>query len=305
MIKSRMTIKPTPPFSLINTIYSHGWAALRPNVYDKENGLFTRIELLSSGNVVKLIISGKDDYKNPIVNINIESELALGTDEKKEIKQKVKYMLRIDEDLTTFYKLCNKKGGEWKELTKGVGRLLRGTSLFEDVVKIICTTNVQWGGTKGMADRLCQFYGEPLPGNKKLQAFPTPEKIARSSFKKFDEKVKMGYRSEYVHLLSKQIVSSKIDLNKFYDKSTPTPDLKKELLKIKGIGAYASALLLMMLERYDEIAVDTVFREFMKQKYYRENYPSDLEAMKIYDEWNEWKFLAYWFDLWQFHGENV
>ncbi|MBU1099740.1 MAG: hypothetical protein KKA84_04975 [Bacteroidetes bacterium] len=305
MIKSRISINPTPPFSFKNTIYSHGWAALRPNVYDKESNKFTRIELLDSRKVVKLTLTGTDDYQKPIVNIYIESETELLASEKKEIKDKVRYMLRIDEDLTPFYKLCNKKGGEWKELTKGLGRLLRGTSLFEDIVKIICTTNVQWSGTKGMADRLCEFYGEPLPSDKSLRAFPTPEKIARSNLKMFDKKVRMGYRSEYVHLLARQIIKGDLDLNKFFDKSTPTPDLKKDLLKIKGIGSYASALLLMMLERYDEIAVDTVFREFMKQKYYPELYPSDKESMKIYDEWKKWKFLAYWFDLWQFHRENV
>ena len=300
---SKLIIKSEQPFSFKHTVYSHGWVALDPNKYDKESRILKRVEQLSSGKVIMLNISGDNNYINPKVTINIEDELA--TPEKKEIKKHVQHILRIDEDFTDFYKMCRKKGGEWKTLTKGMGRLMRSSTLWEDIVKTICTTNVQWGGTKGMVKRLVQFYGEPLPGNKELRSFPTPQKIAKTNFKKFDEKVRMGYRSEYVHLLAKQIVKGEIILEELTDKKLSTEDVKKKLLKIKGIGNYAAATLLMILERYDEIPVDTVFRDFMKNKYFDGTYPGDKKALSIYDEWNEKKFLAYWFDLWQFYHEDV
>ena len=305
MTKTTITIKPIAPFNFVNTVYSHGWVSLLPNYYIKENGVLTRVESLETGNVVLLAISGNEDKNNPKVKVRIESKDKLTSNEKREIKSKVIYMLRAKEDLSPFYKLCKKSGKEWQPLTKGIGRLLRSSTFFEDIVKVICTTNVQWGGTKGMIQRLIEFYGDPLPWDKSLKSFPTPERIAKTRFESFDKKVRMGYRSEYVHLLAKQIVKGELKLEKFFDKSLPSPLLKKELLKIKGIGAYAAASLMMSLERYDELPIDSVFRDFVKNKYFDGIYPGDKKSSQIYEKWGEWKFLTYWFDLWQFHNEVV
>ena len=238
MKKTKLTIKVGQPFSFKHTVYSHGWVALEPNNYDKELGILTRVERLSSGKVVLLKISGDNNYKDSKITVEVENELT--PVEKKEIKTNVQHILRIDEDFSEFYKMCRKKGGEWKVLTKGMGRLMRGSTLWEDIVKTICTTNVQWGGTKGMVKRLVQFYGEPLPDTIELRSFPTPGKIAKTNPKKFDKKVRMGYRSEYVHLLAKQITQGEINLKDFTDNNLSTEEVKKKLLKIKGIGNYAS-----------------------------------------------------------------
>ena len=83
-------------------------------------------------------------------------------------------MFRIDEDLSNFYDICLEKGGQWIRLTKGLGHLFRSSSLYEDLVKTICTTNVQWGGTKGMVRRMVDNFGAPLISDPRLHAFPTP-----------------------------------------------------------------------------------------------------------------------------------
>lgn len=295
-------ISPKQPFNFSNTVNSHGWVELEPNFFENDTKTLCRVEKLSSGKIVLLRITGNNDYKNPVITIECEK---VNPTEEKEIKTKVEHILRIDEDFSEFYKLCNAAGDEWKALTKGMGRLMRSPSLWEDIVKTICTTNVQWGGTIGMLKRFVEFYGEPYPGNKKLKCFPTPEKISGTVLKKFNEKVRMGYRSEYVHLLAKQFVKKEIDLNKFTNRELTTEQIKKDLLKIKGIGNYAAATLLMILGRYDEIPVDTVFRDFIKTKYFMGDYPSDTKALEIYDKWGDKKFLAYWFDLWQFYHKNI
>ena len=44
--------------------------------------------------------------------------------------------------------------------------------------------------------------------------------------------------------------------------------------------------------------------KFVKKKYLGGRIPSDSQIQDIYKEWGEWRFLAYWFDLWQgFDGE--
>ena len=54
----------------------------------------------------------------------------------------------------------------------------------------------------------------------------------------------------------------------------------------------------MLLGRYDELAIDTAFRQFVREKYFDSGRPSDAEAQAIYADWGKWKYLAYWFDIW-------
>jgi 3-methyladenine DNA glycosylase/8-oxoguanine DNA glycosylase len=216
----------------------------------------------------------------------------------------VSHVFRLDEDFQEFYKLCDQRGGQWKKLTQGLGRLLRSPSLFEDIVKTICTTNIQWGGTKRMIEELVNAYGEKFPGDSAMRAFPTPEAIAKTTLNAFSKKVRMGYRTPYVHLLARQVSSGEFNPDDFLDEGISTPELKKKLLGIKGIGNYAAATLLMLLGRYDELPTDTVFRDFVSKKHFNGKKISDKKAQDVYRSWGKWKYLAYWFELWEMYNEE-
>ena len=111
----------------------------------------------------------------------------------------------------------------------------------------------------------------------------------------------MGYRAPYVHLLAQQVASNELDLQAMLDPTIPTPALRKKLLSIKGVGNYAAATLLMLLGHYDELAVDTAFRQIVSRLYLDGQYTSDKDAQLIYQEWGRWKYLAYWFDIWEYY----
>jgi len=296
---SRLSITPLSPFNFEFTAASHGWVDLSPNTWDEGQHALQRIERLSTGQVVLLSITGADSIHRPEISVEVHYVGRLLPKERREITAIVSRMFRADEDLSEFYTLCKKRGKRWARLTAGLGRLLRSPSVFEDVVKTICTTNIQWGGTKGIINRLVTTYGEPYPADPAWRAFPTPQAIASVSFKAFADSVRAGYRSEYIHTLAKRVVAGELDLEALANSDLPTPDLKKQLLGIKGVGNYAAATLLMLLSRYDELGVDTVFREFVHETYFDGKHPADKEAQAVYEDWGEWKYLAYWFDIWQ------
>ena len=61
-------------------------------------------------------------------------------------------MFQLDRDLAEFVRLARGAGDSFGTAVKrGFGRLLRAPSLFEDVVKILATTNTTWSGTVAMA----------------------------------------------------------------------------------------------------------------------------------------------------------
>jgi 3-methyladenine DNA glycosylase/8-oxoguanine DNA glycosylase len=168
--------------------------------------------------------------------------------------------------------------------------------VFEDVVKTICTTNTRWSGTKRMVSQLVATLGEPYAGDPTLHAFPTPELISQADPHVFTEIIPLGYRGPYIHRLAQQVVSGELDLEGFRDVSIPTATLKRQLLAIRGVGPYAAHTLLMLLGRYEELAIDSEMRAFVRQHYCQGKNPKDKEIRAVYEGWGRWQYLAYWFD---------
>jgi 3-methyladenine DNA glycosylase/8-oxoguanine DNA glycosylase len=217
-------------------------------------------------------------------------------------------MLRLDEDLGPFHARCRAMGGRWAPAGRGLGRLLRSPTLFEDVIKTICTTNIQWGGTRVMVRQLVHSLGDsgPVSGGDGgfSNAFPTPERIATADAAELDS-TRLGYRAPYVRELAERVASGELDLSALEDDRRSTDELRKALLDLKGVGPYAAATLLMLLGRYDYLAVDSVYRTFVTERYFAGRRPSDAEAAAVYEDWGRWKYLGYWFDLWQGAAESV
>jgi 3-methyladenine DNA glycosylase/8-oxoguanine DNA glycosylase len=295
---SSLYILTPQPFDFEYTAHSHGWSVLPPNQW--ATGILKRVERLSSGAVVALAISSSP--KSSRIRIQVNHSSGLSKMEKLEIKGRVSRMLRLGEDLTDFYRLCLEKGGRWVRVTKGLGRLLRSPSVFEDVVKTICTTNIQWSGTKRMISGLVREFGDPIPGVG--SSFPSADQLAGAPPGSFTETVRLGYRGEYIRRFAERVASKELDIEKLDQDNGSTEELNKQLLSIKGVGNYAAATLLMLLGRYDQLPVDTVFREFVSRKYFKGMRPPDQKFQTVYDKWGKWKYLAYWFDIWSDDDEK-
>ena len=295
-----LCITPLAPFNFAGTATSHGWSELAPTAWDEDSQALQRTERLSTGKVVRLRITGSGTLKRPGLSVEVNHAGRLSPKDEQAVTTAVGHMFRAEEDLAEFYALCKKHAGQWtKAATDGLGRVLRSPTVFEDAVKTICTINIQWGGTKGMVNRLVNTYGEAFPGDPAQRAFPTPEAMAADSFAAFSKAARLGLRAPYVHTLARRVAAGELDLESLRTSSLPTPELRKELLTIKGVGNYAAASLLMFLGRYDELAVDTVFRAFVSQKYFGGQMPADKDAQALYAPWGRWKYLAYRFEIWQ------
>ena len=291
-------MKPPAPFDFSSTAFSHGWVVLPPNAWDPVDKVVHRVQGLDRGEVVVMEISGKGTINDPRIHMKVHSSRKLATEQRVEINNAVSSMFRLEEDLSEFYRLCKKKGRHWLKLTGGMGRLLASPTVFEDLIKTICTTNIQWGGTKRMVAGLVECLGLSFAENKSLKTFPTPETIAAQSPDAFSETMGLGYRGPYIHELAQRVAGGDLNLEAFRDQSIPTTELRSELMAIKGIGAYAAAVMLTLLGRYDYIAADTVFRDFVSQHYFEGQSPEPAAVQSIYEDWGTWKALAYWFEMW-------
>lgn len=291
---TRLVLQPAPPFDFAAAAYSHGWARLAPTEWDEQRQRLRRVERLASGNVVDLALTAQE---HGAVAVDVSHVGSLPAADAAEIERKLSHMLRLDENFSEFYALCAARGGRWSVVSAGLGRLLRSPTVFEDVIKTIATTNTQWGGTKAMVRGLVDALGAPYPADPARRAFPTPEAIAAAPPETLSA-ARFGYRAPYVHELARRVVAGELDLEGMLDGRLSTAELRHELLRLKGVGPYAAATLLMLLGRYDALGYDTVLRDFVSRRYFDGERRPEREMLAVYDDWGRWRYLAYWFEMW-------
>jgi 3-methyladenine DNA glycosylase/8-oxoguanine DNA glycosylase len=285
-----------PGFDFAGTVYSHGWYALAPNRGDPAESSLERVWRVAGG-AARIALRQPTGTGGPV-----RMEILAGRGARsglppatwRIIEQDVRHMLRLDEDLSRFHELCLRAGPPFDRAARGgFGRLLRSPTLFEDLVKVLATTNTQWSGTKAMVAKLVHLAG--MDG-----AFPSPRRVAELGAARVRDRARWGYRAPYLVGLAKAIAGGRLDLARWQAWEGSTEELEAEIRTVPGFGPYAAAHVLTLLGRYDRIGVDTVFREFVRRAHFpRARTPvTDRRMLGVYDRWGEWKMLAYWFELW-------
>ena len=122
---------------------------------------------------------------------------------------------------TEFWELCRGHGVLRHAKSKRTGALLRCATVFEDVVKTICTTNCSWRNTKLMVTNLCRMFGSRCPGDGEAFTFPTPERLAVVTVDDLKE-AKLGFRARYILEFARRVVDGDLDLDAWCRESTPT-----------------------------------------------------------------------------------
>ncbi|HEU4402835.1 MAG TPA: Fe-S cluster assembly protein HesB, partial [Candidatus Polarisedimenticolia bacterium] len=158
-------------FSFKRTVLSHGWAELPPFSVDRDTWTLKRVLDLDQSPPVTVTINGTRRA------LLIRTSRPLGQRATKRVERQVRHMLRLDDDLRGFYRTMSTAPDFAWITEQGAGRLLRSPTVFEDLVKMICTTNCSWSLTEKMVKGLVQNLGrEASDGGK---TFPTPEAMAR------------------------------------------------------------------------------------------------------------------------------
>ena len=284
------------PVDLRRTIASHGVADLPPNRIDEEAWTL-ELTLPVDGKAPRTVVvsEGRPGYAKLEVRGRKPSAADL-----ERLRSQVAHVLRLDEDLTPFYEVAA-KDPDLAWVTAGAGRLLRSPTVFEDVVKTICTTNCTWSATVRMVSALVESLGEPGAGADGPfgRAFPTPEAMARKNSAFYTETVRAGYRGAYLRALSKSVASGKLDLESFSRASTeelPDEELAAGLLALPGVGPYAAAHVMMLLGRYTPLVLDSWTRpKYLQVSGARSAKDTTIE--RRFRRYGEYAGLAFWLYL--------
>ncbi len=291
MTTSSITISTPVDFSFWRTVYSHGWCALPPFEVDKENQVIHRPFLLSSGRNVLAAIS----ESNSKLIVRIESFRPLTSQDRSDIRSQVLQCLRLDEDFTEFFSEA-RKHAEYRWIPRfRAGRLLRAPTVFEDLVKMICTTNCSWSLTESMVGNLTTKMGVQM-GDGQF-SFPTPETIAGTSESFLRKEIRSGYRSPYLFELAEAVAGGTLDPESWRTSKLPTEQLYEQVLTVKGIGAYAAGNILRLLGRYDYLGLDSWVRKRFSETHTHGRKTSDSMIERHYKSFGKWKGLFFWLEM--------
>jgi 3-methyladenine DNA glycosylase/8-oxoguanine DNA glycosylase len=287
----RIEIKTPPLFNFWRTVYSHGWCSLPPFFVDKEHASLSRLLELGDGTLIQCVMRTKPGG----ITVALKGQTALTADRKIEIRNLLCACLRLHDDLSEFYREAA-RDSKYRWIPKsGAGRLLRAPTVFEDVVKMICTTNCSWSLTEVMVRNMTTVLGKSLGDG--LSSFPSPQAIAGTTESFLRKHIRAGYRSPYLLELATVVADGRLDPESWRSSPLATEELFKQVKAVKGMGDYAAGNLLKLLGRYDYLGLDSWVRAKFYELHTRGRKVKDSTIEKRYATLGKWRGLFFWLEM--------
>jgi 3-methyladenine DNA glycosylase/8-oxoguanine DNA glycosylase len=276
-------------FNFKRTVISHGWCELLPFEVDRQRWILTRTLDLKEAKPVTVTLTATKRA------LRIDASRRLSQAAMKKVISDVRHMLRLDDDMGEFYRLLTEDDDfDWIP-TQGAGRMLRSPTVFEDLVKMICTTNCSWALTEKMVTGLVENLGRE--SNDGRRTFPSPEAMALMPVKFYVNEVRAGYRAPYLKELADRVASGDLDVEAWLKSSLSTAELIKEMRGVMGVGPYAAENLLKLVGRYDGLALDSWTRAKFFTVRNNGRKTTDKKIARYYSRFKEWRGLALWCDM--------
>ena len=286
------------PVDLVRTLSSHGFVDLPPMRPDPDYRATDLTLRPRRGRPRRVRIAPGRSGRAAVTVIGP----APSTPVANELLDAVRHVLRLDADLSPFYAAAA-GDPELSWVTTGAGRMIRSPTVFEDVVKTICTTNCAWSATRRMVHAIVEHLGEPALGPKPEgpwgRAFPTPSAMAEAGDAFYRDVARAGYRGAYLSSLARSEVDGDTDLEWLGRASAdelPDEELEARLLALPGVGPYAAAHIMMTLGRYHRLILDAWTRPTYAKKIGRRA-ATDAAIARRFRHYGAYAGLAFWMFL--------
>ena len=284
------------PVDLWRTLNSHGFADLAPLRLDDVARTLDLTVRLPRGAPRRVRIGLG---RRGTASVAVVGGGAPNAATRQHLTRAASHVLRLDQDLSGFYAVAaDDPDLAWA--ASGAGRMLRSTTVWEDVVKTICTTNCSWGLTTKMVtalvahlgDRPAGHAGDPLAG-----AFPTAAAMAEQPEAFYREVVRSGYRAPNIVRLSQMVASGEVDLESLGTaprEAIADEEVEQRLLALPGVGPYAAAHILMTLGRNSRLILDSWTRPTYARMAGRRKTPADTAIARRFRLFGPEAGLAFW-----------
>ncbi len=288
------------PFSLKATVLANGWHECAPMSWS-EGGRCLQIIERNRRSVyrVSVVESRRTRWKVTLAG-TVEGP-SLDTALLARFVNRMRFVLRADEDYSEFHAMCEDHPTLHVLPGIGAGRTLRSASMTENIIKMICSTNVNWVQAVKMINRIAQL-GPPLPHFAELTGWPTPREVLRAGETYLREACRLGYRVESILSFCRDVCEGRLDPETLIDavagENVATAELLVRLRTIRGVGPTSAHYLLSFLERHDRLAIDSSTVAHVARTHLEGRRPTRRQIERIYEPYGRWKNLVWWFEHW-------
>ena len=272
---------------------SHGTASLPPMVLDEGAGTL-EVTVPVPGARPRSVFIGPGRPGRARVDVRGR---APGAGTISSLTETVRRILNLDEDLSRFYAVAA-TDPELAWVTGGAGRMVHAPTVFEDVVKTVCTTNCSWSLTTRMVTALVEHLGESAAGAPgdgwQGRAFPTPQAMADADLAFYRDVARAGYRGPYLRSLATMVADGTVDLEALRDPGLPDQEVEDRLLSLPGLGPYAAAHVMLTLGRYGKTILDSWTRPTYARLRRARRPVSDAGILRRFRRYGPHAGLAFW-----------
>ena len=149
----------------------------------------------------------------------------------------------------------------------GSGIRILNQDLWESIISFIISASNNIPRIKGIIERLSENFGKKIEYmGKTYYSFPTPKELEGVTVEDLSV-IRAGYRDKYIVDAVTKFNSGILSAD--YINSLSTPDAKKALMSIKGVGnKVADCILLFGMNRADSFPVDVWIKRIMEFCYF-------------------------------------
>jgi N-glycosylase/DNA lyase len=259
---------------------SHGWYDLPPFSWDEATRSLSFV-FLHDGAPVPVLLASR------FGGIAVSAAAPTAA-----VRPVVRRVLDLATDLAPFHALCAARRGDgfgWMA-DRLAGRILRAPTLFEDAVKVLCTTNCSWSLTKAMVTRMIAAFDRD-------GAFPDAAFLASLPERRLREELKVGYRAPFLRAFSERVASGALDLAAWEDGSLSDVEVMDLIRAEKGFGPYAAETLLRLLGHHGHLGLDSWSRKKVAGLRFRGRPVKDARVARYYAPFGAFAGLAFWLDV--------
>ncbi len=281
-------IKPKPPFNfdLVGSLYSR-FPIQCVDYYN--NGVYERVlEIKDKIQLIKISSVGLVEKSKLLIEVLPDK---FG---KSLIKEKIKWMFGIDDNIKGFYKIAL-KDKKFAQIIKNLYGLRppKTPTVFEALIIAITEQQIALSVAVALRRRLVEKYGKSIKINSKTYyTFPSPESLARV---KPEEIKKLGLslkKSEYIVDISKKVVKQEIYLEKM--KKWDKERILDVLTQIRGVGPWTVEYMMCRgMGRYDALpANDMGLRISVTAYLNKKERVAEQEVRKLFKSFGEYRGYA-------------
>jgi len=297
--KFSVTLEPIPLYNFDATIHKPSHFPSSDNEWSKGKYWIT---MAWSGKYLGLKLENKGTVTKPRIKLTIYKEQPLSKEFKQSLIPEIEWRFNLKSDISEFDKRFKKDKvlGSLFKKWKGM-KPVAANSFYETLVIYIVLQNAVVRRSVQMLENLFKRFGKKLKFDRKtLSTFWEPKAIDKVPEQTLRD-LKLGYRAKFLKRISSQFAKGEID--EFKMRKMDRNELKKEAIRLYGIGA-ASVEYLLFEDFYKYDALETVppwEQKIMSKLLFNKKLVSAQKILnffkKRYSGWEKLAFHYIWEDI--------